>query len=196
MSLVVFNVLVAALVVDLLRLCGNGGLHRDDAHDAGTHGGVGSMVDLAGGGVLLEGVGDLRMLDAELLVDEKELEDTGSVRRQEIDLQADFRDQDLHHHTDIGELMQDILGLFLAHFGSSGDTGDKCRFHALQRHQDRDLIIGDPLLECFVLRAVGGDLVVTIVDLFTQFNKILSNFQIVTLLMAAAHATATFYLTV
>ena len=154
------------------------------------------MVDLAGGGVLLEGVGDLRMLDAELLVDEKELEDTGSVRRQEIDLQTYFRDQDLHHHTDIGELMQDLLGLFLAHFGSSGDTGDKCRFHALQRHQDRDLIIGDPLLECFVLRAVGGDLVVTIVDLFTQFNKILSNFQIVTLLMAAAHATATFFLTV
>ena len=125
MALIVFNVLVAALVVDLLRLGGNGCLHRDDAHDAGTHGGVGSMVDLAGGGVLLKGVGDLRMLDAELLVDEKELEDTGSVRRQEIDLQADFRDQDLHHHTDIGELMQDLLGLFLAHFGSSGDTGDK-----------------------------------------------------------------------
>ena len=83
------------------------------------------MVDLAGGGVLLEGVGDLRMLDAELLVDEKELEDTGSVRRQEIDLQTYFRDQDLHHRTDIGELMQDLLGLFLAHFGSSGDTGDK-----------------------------------------------------------------------
>ena len=137
------------------------------------------MLDLAGGGVLLKGIGDLGMGDAELLVDEKELKDTGSVRRQEIDLQADLLYQDLHHQTDVGELMQDLLGLFPAHLRSFGDAGDECRLHALQSQHNGDLIIGDPLLEHFVFGTIGGDLVVTVVDLFTQLNKVLSYFQII-----------------
>ena len=196
MAFVVFNVLVAALVVDLLRLGGDGCLHRDDTHDAGAHGGVGCMMDLAVGGMFLERVGDLRMLLAPFTVDEQELENARGVRRQEIDLQAYLRHQHLYHQSDIRQFMQNFLGPFLAHFGPSGDTGDKCRFHAFQGKHNCDLIIRDPLFQRLVFGAVRSDLVMTVIDLFTQFNKILSNFQIVTLLMVADLCAATFFLTV
>ena len=104
-AVIVFNVLADALVVDLLRIGGNGAFDGNDAHDAGAHRGVRRMLDLAGGGMLMEGVGDFGVLETELLIDEQELKNAGGVRRQEIDLQIHLGYDDLHHKADIGDLM-------------------------------------------------------------------------------------------
>ena len=109
-SLVILKELADALVVDLLRPGGDGALERDNAHDAGTHRGGRRMLDLAGGGVLMEGVCDLGMRDAELLVDQQELENAGRVGRQQIDLEPHLRHDDLDDKTDVGDLVQDLAG--------------------------------------------------------------------------------------
>ena len=182
MALVVLQVLADALVVDLLGVGGDGALHGDDAHDTRAHGGVGGVLDLAGGGVLMEGVGDLGVRLAELLIDQQELKNAGSIGRQEIDLQVDLGHHDLHHETDVGDLAQDLAGTLDGHLGLACHNGHQRRLHAGQGHHDGDLLIGDPLLKDLVLRAVGGDLVVAVVDLLTQLDQILSDFQMVSLL--------------
>ena len=174
---IVLNVFAAALVVDLLGIRGDGALHGDDAHDAGAHRRVGRVLDLAGGGVLMESVGNLRMRDAELLVDQQELKDAGSIGRQEINLQSDLGHQNLHHKTDVRDLVQDLASAFDGHFGFAGNQRHKSRLHAGQGHHHRNLLIGDPLFENPIFRAVGGDFVVAVVDLLTKPDQILSDFQ-------------------
>ena len=170
MALVVLDVLRAALVVDGCGAGRDGALHGDDTHDAGAHGRVHRVLFLAGGGVLLERVGDLRMRLNKRLVGQQELEDAGRVGRQEIDLQIDLRHDALHNETDLGDLVQDLAGALDGHLGFARDHRDERRLHAGQSHHDRDLVIGDPLLQALVLRAVGSDFVEPIVDLFAQFD--------------------------
>ena len=177
MAVVVLDVLAAALVVDLLRVGGDGALDRDDAHDARAHRGVRRVLDLAGGGVLVEGVGDLGMRQAELLVDEQELKNAGGVGRQEVDLQPDLGHHDLHDQTDVRDLVQHLAGALDAQSRLARNQRHKCRLHAGQRHHDGDLLVGDPLLEDAVLRAVGRDFIVPVVDLLAELDQILSNFQ-------------------
>ena len=181
-ALVVLQELADALVVDLLRAGGDGALDRDDAHDARAHGRGRRVLDLAGGGVLVEGIRDLGMRDAELFVDQQELENAGRVGRQKIDLKTDLRHHDLHHETDIRDLVQHLAGALDAHAGLACDQRHEGRLHAGQRHHDGDLLVGDPLRKHLVLRAVGRDLVVSVVDLLTELDQVLPDFQIDSLL--------------
>ena len=183
MAVVVLDVLVAALVVDGDGVRGDGALHRDDAHDAGAHGGVGRVVDLAVGGVLVEGVGDLGVGQTELLVYQQELKNAGGIGRQQVDLQPHLGHDDLDHQADLGDLVQHFLGALDAEPGLAGDDGDERGLHTGQGQHDGDLLVGDPLLEHPVLRAVRRDLVVMVLDLLTQLDQILSHLQRKTLLI-------------
>ena len=173
-AFVVLDVLAAALVVDLLGAGRNRALHRDHAHDAGAHRGIGGMLDLAGGGVLLEGIGDLGMRDAELFVNQQEFENTRRIRRQKIDLQAHLRHDDLDAETDVRDLMQDLSRALDGQSRLAGDHRDKAGLHAGQGQHDRDLLIGDPLFKDLVFRAVGRDLIVSVVDLLAETDQVFS----------------------
>ena len=175
--IVVLDVLIAALVVDLLRVGGDGALDGDDAHDAGAHGGVGGVLDLAGGRVLMECIGDLGVCQAEFLVDQQEFKNAGGVGRQQIDLQPYLGDDDLHHKSDLGDLVQDLAGALDGQARLAGDHGDKGRLHTGQRQHYGDLLVRDPLLENPVLGAVGRDLVMPVVDFFAELDQILSHLQ-------------------
>ena len=135
------------------------------------------MLDLAGGGVLVEGVGDLGMREAEFFVDQQELENAGSVRRQKIDLQSDLRHDDLHHKADVGDLVEHFAGTLDGKTGLARNDGDKRRLHAGHGQHDGNLLIGDPLFEHLVFRAVRRDFIVPVVDLLAEPDQILSDFQ-------------------
>ena len=177
MAVVILDILADKLVVDGGGAGGDGALDGDDAHDARAHGGVRRVLDLACGGVLVEGVGDFGVLEAELLVDEQKFKDAGGVGRQKIDLQPHLGDHDLHHKADIEDLVQDFPGALDAHFRLAGDDGDEGRLHIGQGQHDGDLLVRDPLLEDLVLRAVGRDFIVPAVDFFAQLDQILSDCQ-------------------
>ena len=166
-AFVILNVLRAALVVDLLRVGRDGALHGDDAHDAGTHGGVHGVLFLAGGRVLMEGVGDLRMRLDERLVRQQELEDAGGVRGQQVNLEIDLRHDDLHDETDLGDLVQNLSRALDGHLGLLRNQRNEGRLHAGQCLHDLDLLVRDPLLKCPVLCAIRGDFVETVIDLLT-----------------------------
>ena len=170
MSLVVLDVLRALLVVDGRGAGRDGALHGDDTHDAGAHGRVHRVLFLAGGGMLMECEGDFRMRLNKRLVGQQELKDAGRVGRQEVDLQIDLRYDDLHNETDLGDLVQDLTGALDGQLGLARDHRHERRLHAGQSHHDRDLLVGDPLLKAPVLRAVGSNFVVPVVDLLAQFD--------------------------
>ena len=67
------------------------------------------MLDLAGGGVLVEGVGDLGVCNAELLIDQQKFEDAGRIGRQEIDLQSHLGHDDLHDEAYVRDLVQHLF---------------------------------------------------------------------------------------
>ena len=78
--------------------------------------------------------------------------------------------------------MQDLAGALDAQARLARNDGHKSRLHVGQGQHDGDLLVGDPLLEDLVLGAVGRDFVVPAVDLLTELNQILSDFQKVSLL--------------
>ena len=177
-AFVLLDVLAAALVIDLLGVRRNRALHRDHAHDAGAHRGVGGMLDLAGGRMLVEGVGNLRMCDAELLIDEQEFKNAGGIGRQQIDFQPHLGNDDLDAEADVGDLVQNFSCALHRHARLPGDHRNKAGLHACQRQHDRDLLVGDPLFKDLVFRAVGRDLIVSVVDLFTQTDQVFSDFHV------------------
>ena len=177
MPVVVLDVPADTLVVDLLGTVGDGALERNDAHDARAHGRIRRVLGLAVGGVLVESIGDLGMGKAELLVDEEELEDAGRVGRQEIDLEPHFRQNHLHHEADVRDLVQDLAGPFDGELRFVRDDRHKRRLHAGHGKHDGDLFVGDPLFEHFVFRAVRGDFIVSVVDLLTEPDQVLSDFH-------------------
>ena len=177
-ALVVLNVLAALLIVDGDGVGGNGAFNGDDAHDARAHRGIRRVLDLAGGGVLMESVSNLGMLETELLVDEQELKDAGGVGRQQIDLQVDLRHDDLHDEADIRQLMQDLSRPLDRHLRLARDDGHEARLHAGQRQHHGDLLVGDPLLKHLVFGAVGRDFVMPVVDLLAELDQILSHLHI------------------
>ena len=173
-AFVVLDVLAAALVVDLLGAGRDGALHRDHAHNAGAHRGVGGVLDLACGRMLMESIGNLRMRNAELFVDEQELKNTGGIGRQQIDLQPYLRNDDLYAEADVRDLMQDLSGALDGHPRLAGDHRDEAGLHTVQGQHDGDLFIGDPLFEDFVLRAIGRNGIVPVIDLLTESDQVFS----------------------
>ena len=85
--------------------------------------------------------------------------------------------ENLHHEANVGDLMQDFTRPFDGHFGFTRDERNERRLHAGERHHNGDLLIGDPLFEDLILRAVRGDLIVPVVDLLAQFDQIFSYFH-------------------
>ena len=154
-----------ALVVNLLRAGGDGALDRNDAHNACAHRGVRGMLNLAGGGMLMECRGDFRMCFKEILIQHHELKDAGRIRRQQINLQVDLRDHDLYNGK-ARQPPQNLSGLLDRHFGLARDDGHKAWLHVGHGVHDLNLLIGEPV-QRLVLRAVRRDGIVACVDLLT-----------------------------
>ena len=135
------------------------------------------MLDLAGCRVLMERIGNLRMRDTELLVNKQKFENAGSIGGQKIDFQPHLRYDDLNAQTDIGDLVQNFSGALHRHPRLAGNHRYEARFHAGQREHDRNLLICNPLFKDLIFRAVGSDLVVSVVDLFTKADQVFSDFH-------------------
>ena len=176
-AFVVFDVFAAAFVIDFFGVGRDCALHRNHAHDASSHRSIGRMLDLACCRMLLERIGNLRMRDTELLVNKQKFENAGSIGGQKIDFQPYLRYDDLNAQTDIGDLMQNLSGALHRHPRFAGNHRYEARFHTGQCEHDRNLLVCNPLFKDLIFRAVGGDLVVSVVDLFTQADQVFSDFH-------------------
>ena len=171
--LVVHDELRGGLGIEDLRLGGDGGLDRDDAHDARAHRGAVGVVLHRLRRVIAEGEGDLRVLLAIFVVERHKLPDTGGIKHLHEHFHAVNRCvRDAAH---VRKAHKRLVRLDRRHAGGLRDFLRRGRDHEVHRHHDPDLVVGDPVFKQAVLRTLRGDLVVPAADLLTHFNKVFSD---------------------
>ena len=121
------------------------------------------MLNLAGSRMLLESIGNFRVRFQEILIEHHKLENAGGIRRQQINLQVDFRHHHLHNG-ESGQFAQDLPGLFDRHLGFARNDRHEAGLHVGHAHHDRNLVIVEPV-QGFILRAVRRNGIVPSVDL-------------------------------
>jgi len=134
---------------------------------------------LALGRMAVERISNLRMRLNELVVQHQELKYARCIERHEIQVNIYFRYNRLNNHTDIGQLLENLADPRLVHSGTLGNSRHGINLHrALDRHQHRNLLIGNPLLQRLVLRAFRSNVIVAVINLTAQFQQILSRFHL------------------
>ena len=170
--LVGLNIVADAVIVANLNIVFYCLFHGDSAHDACAHGELVYVVVHGGGCVSCEGFGNFRVLFAEIVVYEHELENAGGIDQKHIYIHAVFLN--ICYYADIGKLFKKLKGLFVGEACVCGDAFGKSGLKKIHCHKDFDLVVGHPLFKCFVLSAVFVNFIMTVADFFAKLYKVFS----------------------